>query len=324
MSLDPLARVPVTIVTGFLGSGKTTLLNYLLSEASLGRTAALVNDFGAIGIDAELVSRVADQVVQLTNGCVCCTINGDLFAAAERVLALEPRVERIVVETTGLADPLPVGLTFLQTALRSRTSLNPVITVVDCANFALDLFKSDAAMAQIIHGDIIVLNKVDLATKDQVEALERRIEVLKPRVRILRAQHGRIPASAVVDPIEREALQGDVAKSKSHLLNDGFGSYSFRFDRAILGARFQAWLDHGIPRGVFRAKGIVHFERAGSFVFQLCGARAAFEPYLGSISDSRLVFIGHDLSEPELRRDLEECLSARSEPSRMALDATRS
>jgi G3E family GTPase len=160
-------RVPATIVTGFLGSGKTTLINHLLSHGGLGRVAALVNDFGAIDIDAALVSEVADEVIQLSNGCICCTINGDLYAAVERVLALTPPVDRIVIETTGLADPLPVGLTLLQTDLKSRCLLEAVVTVVDCANFALDLFAADAAMAQIVHADIVILNKNDLVDEDR-------------------------------------------------------------------------------------------------------------------------------------------------------------
>ena len=134
-------RTPVTVITGFLGAGKTTLVNHLLAARELGRVAALVNDFGAINIDAALVSTVADEIVQLTNGCVCCSINGDLYGSVEQILALDDPVDRIVVETTGLADPLPVGLTFLQTDLRERTCLDAVITVVDCANFALDLLS---------------------------------------------------------------------------------------------------------------------------------------------------------------------------------------
>lgn len=193
-------RTPVTVITGFLGAGKTTLLNHLLSAGELGRVAALVNDFGAINIDAALVSTVADEVVELTNGCVCCSINGDLYGAVQRILALADPVDRIVVETTGLADPLPVGLTFLQTDLRERTSLDAVITVVDCANFALDLFASGPALAQIVHGDFIILNKADLVASEDREALERRIRIIKPRARTLTACQGCVPPEILFDP----------------------------------------------------------------------------------------------------------------------------
>jgi G3E family GTPase len=314
MMRDVLARVPVTLVTGFLGSGKTTLLNHLLSDRHLGRVAALVNDFGAINIDAALVGSVADEVVQLTNGCICCTINGDLFSAAQRMLAVIPPVDRLIVETTGLADPLPVGLTFLQTELRSRTALDAVITVVDCANFALDLFKSDAAMAQIIHGDVIVLNKTDLVRENDVASLERRIAVLKPRSRSLRASYGRVSHAVMLDMVAESSLSPYFCAEGSdnpHLANDGFTAHAFRFDGCMSARLFQTWLDRKLPPGIFRAKGIVALDSSNyRFVFQLCGSRATFDPYDGPVTDCRLVFIGRDVDEESLRKSLHACQSS--------------
>jgi G3E family GTPase len=230
---DPLGRIPVTIVTGFLGSGKTTLLNHLLTSGEFGRVAALVNDFGAIDIDAALVASVADEVVQLANGCICCTINGELLEAAERVLAVEPAVDRIVVETTGLADPLPVGLTFLQTDLRRRTALEAVVTVVDCANFALDLFKADAAMAQIVHADVVVFNKTDLVTAQEIASLQRRVGLIKPRAKALTARFGRVPLAAIAERAGETSLTehaGHAGHSHSHLRDDGFEAHAFRVE----------------------------------------------------------------------------------------------
>ena len=161
---DPKRGMPVTIITGFLGSGKTTLLNHILSNQQGIKTAVLVNEFGEIGIDNELIINTDEDntMVELSNGCVCCTINEDLVNAVYKVLERPEKVDYMVVETTGLADPLPVALTFLSTELRDMTRLDSIVTLVDCANFSLDLFNSQAANSQIVYGDIIVLNKTDL------------------------------------------------------------------------------------------------------------------------------------------------------------------
>jgi G3E family GTPase len=307
---DLMGRTPVTIVTGFLGSGKTTLLNHLLTTGGVGRVAALVNDFGPINVDAALIAEVADEVIQLTNGCVCCTINRDLQNAAERVLALDPPVDRIVVETSGLSDPLPVGLTFLKTDLRRNTMLESVVTVVDCAHFALDLFKADSAMAQVLRADVLVLNKTDLASDDDVDAIEARIAVLKPRTRILRAAYGRVPVTSILDEVPISLLDEAAADQPDrHLISDGFMAHAFRVQGALRGYALQAWLDRGLAPGVFRAKGIVSIDdQRRRYVFQFCAGRSSFEPYLGPIQDTCLVFIGKALHEEDLRRQLDGCL----------------
>ncbi|MCA1993057.1 MAG: GTP-binding protein [Coleofasciculus sp. S288] len=198
-SIDaPKHGMPVTIITGFLGSGKTTLLNHILTNQQGLKTAVLVNEFGEIGIDNELIVTTDENMVELSNGCICCTINNDLAEAVYKILEREDKVDYLVVETTGLADPLPVALTFLGTELRDMTRLDSIVTVVDCANFSLDLFNSEAAYSQIAYGDIILLNKVDLVDEGDVDALEVRIREMKAGARILRTTNSQVPLPLIL------------------------------------------------------------------------------------------------------------------------------
>jgi G3E family GTPase len=196
----PKVGLPVTIITGFLGSGKTTLLNHILTNQQGLKTAVLVNEFGEIGIDNELIIQADDtqNMVELSNGCICCTINNDLVDAVYKVLERQEQIDYLVVETTGLADPLPVALTFLGTELRDLTRLDSIVTVVDSENYSLDLFNSEAAHSQIAYGDIILLNKADLVDEADLDVLEARIRDIKDGARILRTVKGQAPLGALL------------------------------------------------------------------------------------------------------------------------------
>jgi G3E family GTPase len=214
--------VPVTIITGFLGSGKTTLLNHILQNQQGLKTAVLVNEFGEIGIDNELIVTTSEDMVELNNGCICCTINEDLVKAVHKVLARSEQIDYLVVETTGLADPLPVALTFLGTELRDMTRLDSIVTLVDAENFSIDLFNSEAAQSQITYGDIILLNKIDLIDEADVDLLEVRIRDLKEGARIIRTTKSQvaIPMILSVGLFESDKYLESKTSSETHHHHD--------------------------------------------------------------------------------------------------------
>jgi G3E family GTPase len=293
------SRVPVIVLSGFLGSGKTTLLNHLLRESGGRRVAVIVNEFGEIGIDGARVAG-SEQFVELDNGCLCCALNEDL----KRTLAdLRERggFEHLVIETTGLADPLPVAWTFSRPGLADFYRVDAIATVVDAAHVDRALGEAPEAALQIERADLLVLNKLDLVA-DGGAAARARVESMNPRAPVLPATRGRVDWDLLLDA-EASAV-GPAPEPHAHSHRPSFESFSFETER-ILSADALEDLFYELPRSVYRVKGLVRTDGPEPWLLvNAVAGRFELEPFApaGPPERSALVFIGRDLDRASLER----------------------
>jgi G3E family GTPase len=198
--LPEVNRIPVTVLTGFLGSGKTTLLNRILTESHGQRIAVIENEFGEIGVDQELVIDAEEEIFEMNNGCICCTVRGDLIRILGNLIARRDKFDRIVLETTGLANPGPVAQTFfVDEGMRKEFALDGIVTLVDALHFDRQLEDSEETRTQVAFADVIVLNKTDLVSGAQLDAVERRVRSINALASIVRADPARRAAVPMKD-----------------------------------------------------------------------------------------------------------------------------
>ena len=321
--------VPVTVLTGYLGAGKTTLLNRLLSEQHGRRYAVVVNEFGELGVDNDLVVDSDEEVFEMNNGCICCTVRGDLIRIVGGLMKRRGRFDGIIIETTGLANPAPVAQTFfVDETVRAKTRLDAIVTVVDARNLPARLADSREAEDQIAFADVIVLNKTDLVTPEERAAVEARIRAINPAAAIHHAVRGNVPVTAVLEQgafdLGRVLAHAPAfLEDDAHEHNEDVASMSFEAARPIDPEKFNAWIGALLAaegQNLLRTKGILAYpEEPRKFAFQAVHMMADGD-FVGPWKDgeprrSRIVFIGRNLNRPQLRRGFESCQVAASNPS---------
>jgi G3E family GTPase len=334
-------KIPVTVLTGYLGAGKTTLLNRILSEDHGRKFAVIVNEFGEIGIDNDLVIGADEEVFEMNNGCICCTVRGDLIRIVEGLLKRKGKFDAILVETTGLADPAPVAQTFFVDAdVREAAQLDAVVTVADAKWLGEWLKDAPEAKNQIAFADVIILNKTDLAGADEVSEIEARIRAINPYAKLHKTVNCGVPLDAVLGrnafdlgrilEIEPEFLDGDgedededehehehehTHHGLKHYHDEEMQSVSLSIEGDIDPEKFMPWLQNYVQKegaSILRAKGILAFkDEPKRFVFQgvhmlLDGdLQREWKPQEKRLS--RLVFIGRNLNGDEITQGFLGC-----------------
>ena len=317
-----LTKIPVTVLTGYLGAGKTTLLNQILTQEHGQKIAVIVNEFGEIGIDGQLVLDADEEILEMNNGCICCTVRGDLIRIIGKLLAQRDRFEHIVIETTGLADPAPVIQSFfVDEILYKQTELDAVVTVVD-AKHILDHWYSSEAEEQIAFADVILLNKIDLVTVEQLRALTNKIRGRNAIAKIYPTQNCQIDIDLVMgmqafDLKNALAIDPQFLEESAHEHDETVASVAIANGGIVNGEKLNRWLNQlvqAIGQDIFRMKGILNVDDEDRrFVFQ--GVHMTLDGRPGKpwkpneTKTNELIFIGRNLNESELREGFLTCLT---------------
>ncbi|MDR9367198.1 MAG: GTP-binding protein [Balneolaceae bacterium] len=321
-------KIPVTIISGFLGSGKTTLVNYILTQQHERRIAIIQNEFGEIGIDGDLIESDSQDIFELNNGCICCTVQGDLLRALHDLKQTGKPIDHLLIETTGLADPRPIAQTFLNGSnIQNDFKLDGLVCTVDAKHIQFQLKESPEAKHQIRSANMLLINKTDLVDEHEFATVKKRLNEINPLVEIRETQFGQVPLHQILDIQGFDVNKIDVETTSNttdhshhthehHEHDDDMMSISLEYSGYVDLERLDAWLSlllNVLQRNrIFRIKGIVNlFDEERRYIFQVVHqmVNGNFgKPWEDQQRTNRFVFIGKKLNKKLLRDGFEACL----------------
>ena len=318
-------HIPVTLVTGFLGAGKTTLLNHILESNPNKRFAIIENEFGDLGVDGSLVRAKSEVLFELNDGCICCTVREDLIEVFSQLLERTEEIDHVIIETTGLAEPVPVMRIFEYPEVRAAFTLDGVVTVVDAAHIGESLSDVDACEEQITYADLLILNKADRVGLSDLESVEQRLKKLNPLAAQVRAHHATVDSESVLNlggRSEKERFPGHHHEHHhdhhhdDHEHDDEIGSVAVEAPGEVNVAELDMWLERLIrsPQPeLIRMKGIIAVPGdPRRFVFNVVRQVVDVHPERPWESDeryNRIVFIGRGLEQTSLQEAFQDCLA---------------